>query len=125
LPFKVGKGLDELSRVLVRNNIGSAPRAQEADETSKKAFDRAHGEKREMCDIMHDAVRCMNNSVPQERAKINVREDESDVCDIIIKARAGASEKADAAIRFIRRQREETDKEYERNENEDKRGHGN
>jgi len=123
--LEVGKCFYELPRVLVGSYVIRVPDAQVANETSEKSFDCAHGQKRKMNDIMHDAMHYANGEVLHKCAEINMRKNEGGASYIFIDARAFAGEYARAAFRLIRGKREETGKERERNEIEDDVCHGN
>jgi hypothetical protein len=61
------------------------PGAQRTDNAREEAFYRAHGEKREMHNVVRNTVLYADDNVSQKRAEIDMGENESDAGDIFIK----------------------------------------
>lgn len=118
--FEIGECLHILSHILVRRGILCVRRTEVSHEAHEEAFGGTHRLKRNMHNVMPEAARHTANLVEQERAEIDVREDEFNMFDFLVETYAKRREEARAAPRFIVGEREKTDEEPKRNKNRNK-----
>ncbi len=124
LPLEIGKCLHKLSHTFARNGSGRLPRVEIADEARQEALGGAHDYEREMYAVMPDAVQGAMHLVPHECGEIDMRQDECDMLDRMVKVGTFFGEEAPAAARLILGKREESGEERERAKNESEVCHG-
>ncbi len=124
MPLEIGKGLYEFARGRARTDVMLVPRAQVADEPREEAFGRPHGLERELRESVPEAAGRAPELALEERAEIDMREDELDALDFPVEARARACEEACAAPRLVGDEREEPREEEKGGEDEEEVRHG-
>jgi hypothetical protein len=86
--LEIGECFHKLSRTLPRSSIDFVPRAQVSNEAREKTFDSAHRHKRKMRYVMFTTTYETAYLVSEERAEIDVRQNEFNALDIPIKTGA-------------------------------------
>jgi len=101
------------------------PDTQVSDETREQSFSGTHRLERKVRNIMPDAAHEQSYLASQECGEIDTLQDEFDMCNVPVKAIALRGEQSLSSTLLEVGQYEETAEEREREEDEDKRYHGN
>ena len=122
--LEIGECLYERSRALARRDIDFVPGTQMPDKACEKTLGGAYRLKRKVRDIVARAREETAHFFPEERAEVDVLQDEFDALDIPIETGAAFRKYARAATRFILGEREESAEKTYRDKDEDKIRHG-
>ena len=121
--LEVGERFHELARGLARRGVYLGVRAQATNEVGEEALHRSHKEEREVDKSMPDTAGKVAYLVAQEYAHVNVREDEGDALNGVVKTRPPGCTDAYTAACLVTRECKEADEECKRDEDEDEMRH--
>ena len=107
-----------------REGIDFAPRPKVPDRARQQPLGGAHAKQRKVRDIMPEADREAAYLVDEERAKVDVRENKFCARNVMVETAPKPREHPPSATVFIRRQREETDEQNDRDEDWKEGRHG-
>ena len=120
--LEIGKRLHEGARGLARR--GAVRGANALDEPREQALDCAHRSEREVRGVMPDMAPHASSFLAREGGEVYTRENELNARDAPIEALTRGREHAGAAPRLVPREREESEEEPERGEDEYEMRHG-
>ena len=116
--LEISQCLHKRPRCLARSDINRMPCVEIPDKAGKQTFNGAHCLERKVDDIVADAVREAAHLIPQECGEVDVRENEFNVFNLPVKARAERSEQAHSAFGLIPRECKKSAEEGECHEDE-------
>ena len=122
--LELGKCLYEFPSALARHGGTLGPHAQIADKTREEMFNLPHRLERDVCDRVSEARHRVTSLISRKCGKIDMRDNELDLLDVLVEPGALCGEKPHAPARLVPRERDEPCEKRERESERDEVRHG-